>query len=441
MDRLLEKQGNLQERIDALGLWELDHKLDIAMDALRLPPGDADVDDALRRRAPPRRALPAAARRARHAAARRAHQPPRRRERLVARAVPGGVPGHRRRRHARPLLPGQRGRAGSSSSTRARAFRGRATTPRWLEQKRSAGSPGGEAGLGPAEDAAARARVGADVAAGAAGQEQGAHHAVRGAAGRGGAADRGHGRDPDPRARAAGRGGRDRQGRRQGVRRPAAVREPDLLAAARRHRRRDRPQRRGQDDAVPHDHRPGEARQRHAHGRHDGAASPTWTRAATRSMADKTVYEEISGGQDQLQFGKPQGERAGLLPPASTSAGADQQKKVGTSPAASGTGSTWPSCSRAAATCCCSTSRPTTSTWTRCARWRRRCSASPAARWSSATTAGSSTASRPTSWRSRATARSVWFEGNYADYAADLKRRKGVDANQPHRIRYKKLVH
>jgi sulfate-transporting ATPase len=43
MNRLLEKQGNLQERIDALGLWELDHKVDIAMDALRLPPGDADV--------------------------------------------------------------------------------------------------------------------------------------------------------------------------------------------------------------------------------------------------------------------------------------------------------------------------------------------------------------------------------------------------------------
>ncbi|MGH7513481.1 MAG: energy-dependent translational throttle protein EttA, partial [Gemmatimonadales bacterium] len=35
----------------------------------------------------------------------------------------------------------------------------------------------------------------------------------------------------------------------------------------------------------------------------------------------------------------------------------------------------------------------------------------------------------------------VWFEGNYGEYAADLKRRKGVDANQPHRIRYKKLVH
>jgi sulfate-transporting ATPase len=43
MNRLLEKQGDLQERIDALGLWELDHKIDLAMDALRLPPGDADV--------------------------------------------------------------------------------------------------------------------------------------------------------------------------------------------------------------------------------------------------------------------------------------------------------------------------------------------------------------------------------------------------------------
>jgi ATP-binding cassette ChvD family protein len=33
----------------------------------------------------------------------------------------------------------------------------------------------------------------------------------------------------------------------------------------------------------------------------------------------------------------------------------------------------------------------------------------------------------------------VWFEGNYADYAADLKRRKGDDADQPHRIRYNRL--
>jgi len=35
----------------------------------------------------------------------------------------------------------------------------------------------------------------------------------------------------------------------------------------------------------------------------------------------------------------------------------------------------------------------------------------------------------------------VWFEGNYQDYAADYKRRKGADVDQPHRIKYKRLVH
>ncbi len=33
----------------------------------------------------------------------------------------------------------------------------------------------------------------------------------------------------------------------------------------------------------------------------------------------------------------------------------------------------------------------------------------------------------------------VWFQGNYADYAEDLKRRRGGDAEQPHRIRYRRL--
>jgi sulfate-transporting ATPase len=33
----------------------------------------------------------------------------------------------------------------------------------------------------------------------------------------------------------------------------------------------------------------------------------------------------------------------------------------------------------------------------------------------------------------------IWFEGNYADYEADRKRRLGADANQPHRIKYKRL--
>ncbi len=43
MNKLLEKQAKLQEKIDAAGAWELERKLEIAADALRLPPWDADV--------------------------------------------------------------------------------------------------------------------------------------------------------------------------------------------------------------------------------------------------------------------------------------------------------------------------------------------------------------------------------------------------------------
>ena len=42
-DKLLAEQAELQDRIDAAGAWDLDRTLEIAMDALRLPPGDADV--------------------------------------------------------------------------------------------------------------------------------------------------------------------------------------------------------------------------------------------------------------------------------------------------------------------------------------------------------------------------------------------------------------
>src|SRR5689334_8504224 len=43
MDKLLAEQAKLQDAIDAGGGWELDRMLEIAMDALRCPPGDADV--------------------------------------------------------------------------------------------------------------------------------------------------------------------------------------------------------------------------------------------------------------------------------------------------------------------------------------------------------------------------------------------------------------
>ena len=43
MNKLLEEQGELQEKIDAVGGWELERTIEIAMDALRCPPGNADV--------------------------------------------------------------------------------------------------------------------------------------------------------------------------------------------------------------------------------------------------------------------------------------------------------------------------------------------------------------------------------------------------------------
>jgi len=44
-DKLLEEQARLQDQIDAANLWELDRKIEIAMEALRLPPGDARVEN------------------------------------------------------------------------------------------------------------------------------------------------------------------------------------------------------------------------------------------------------------------------------------------------------------------------------------------------------------------------------------------------------------
>ncbi len=43
MDKVLEEQGRLQDRIDAVNAWDIDSQLELAMDALRCPPPDADV--------------------------------------------------------------------------------------------------------------------------------------------------------------------------------------------------------------------------------------------------------------------------------------------------------------------------------------------------------------------------------------------------------------
>ena len=163
MARLLEKQGNLQERIDALGLWELDHKIDIAMDALRLPPGDADV------------AKISGGERRRVALCRLLLEQPdmllldEPTNHLDAESVwwlerylaefPGTVVAVT---HDRYFLDNVAGWILELYQGAGIPWEGNYSS--WLEQKQRRLAPGGEAGLGAAEDAAARARVGAHVA-------------------------------------------------------------------------------------------------------------------------------------------------------------------------------------------------------------------------------------------------------------------------------------
>ena len=180
-------------------------------------------------------------------------------------------------------------------------------------------------------------------------------------------------------------------------------RRPELHAAARRHRRRDRPERRRQDDAVPDDHRPGEARRRDAAARRDRAArvrrsEPRRARARTSRSGKKSPAARTNSRSASARSRHAPTSRG------STSRAASSSAKSARCPAVNAIACISPSCCRKGRTCCCSTSRPTIWTSTRCARSKKRCSTTPAARWSSATIAGSSIASPRTCSRSRATA-------------------------------------
>ena len=119
-DETADEMTRLQDEIEAKGLWDLDSQVEQAMDALGCPPDDADVDDTLRRRAPPRRALPSPAREARPAPPRRADQPSRRRDRQLARRAFARLSGRDPHRHPRSLFPRQRHGLDSRARSRPR---------------------------------------------------------------------------------------------------------------------------------------------------------------------------------------------------------------------------------------------------------------------------------------------------------------------------------
>ena len=126
----------------------------------------------------------------------------------------------------------------------------------------------------------------------------------------------------------------------EGIRRQGAVQQAVVQAAARRHRRRHRAERRRQVDAVPLDHRPGEA----------GRGIDQARRAVQLAYVDqsrdaldskKTVWEEISGGLDIIKVGNREITSRAYVG-ASTSRAATSRRRSASSPAASATACTWP---------------------------------------------------------------------------------------------------
>ena len=287
-DKLLSEQSEFQDQIDAVSGWDLDRQLEIAMDALRLPPADADVtklSGGERRRVALCRLLLVEAR---PAAARRAHEPSRCRVGSVARASPARVPRHRRRGHPRSLLPRQR----RGMDPRARPRLRHPVGGQLLELARAEGRAsraGGEGRrdapphaarelewirLAPrARQAKGKARINAFDAA-----------RRRGGVGR---ATRREAPDLDPARPAARRSGGRGRAPAQGLRRPAAHRRSLVHAPARRDRRCDRRERRRQDHVVPHAGGPGARRRRFARGRARPCSSRTSTSRASRSTATR----------------------------------------------------------------------------------------------------------------------------------------------------------
>ncbi len=130
---------------------------------------------------------------------------------------------------------------------------------------------------------------------------------------------------------------------------------------------------------------------------------PTWTRAGTCSPPKRISGRRSPRGRT-ASFWAAGRSTPGPMWRASTFPGPTSRKRSGCFRGASGTGFTWPGFSNRAPTCCSWTSRPTTWTSTPCAPWKRPWRTLPAAPWSSAMTDGSWTGSRPTSSPSRGTA-------------------------------------
>ena len=438
MDALIAEQGDLQEKIDQADAWDLDRTVEIAMDALRCPPGDADGRHPVGRRAAPGGAVPPVVAApdlllldepTNHLDAEFGG---------LAAALSEGLSRHRRDRHARPLFPRRGRRLDPRTRPRPRhpvrgQLHGLART-----EAGAAGAgrpPGGGAPAHPG----ARARMGAAEPARPPGEEQGAASPPTRRWWRRAARRR-------PRRRRSscrrGRGSATWWSRRehvkQGFRRPAADRGSRFPPAARRHRRGDRAERRRQDDAVPHDHRPGEP--------DDGGFRIGETvklgyvdQSRDTLAPNKTVWQEISGGQDEIDLGRRKiASRAYCA--LFNFRGPDQQKKVGQLSGGERNRVHLAKMLKKGANLLL-LDEPTNDLDVDTLR---------ALEEALLEYPGCAVIITHDRWFLDRIATHIlafegdsqveWFEGNYADYEADRKRRLGAEADQPHRIKYKPLV-
>ena len=367
----MEEQGRLQDRIDAANAWDIDSQLELAMDALRCPPPDADV------------ATLSGGERRRVALCRLLLKSP---DLLLLdeptnhldaesvawlETVPEGLQGHRGGGDARPLLPGQRGRVDPRARSRRRhPWKGNYSS--WLEQKQQR--------LAQEEKSESKRQK----------TLQRELEWIRMA----------------PRARQA--KGKARlnayeqmldEDSAQKIEQveiyiPPGPRLGDVVVEARGLRKAygDQLLFDELDFTLPRGGIVGVIGP-------NGAGKTTLFRmmtgqeqpdAGTLRLGETVALGYVDQSRDALsadqdRLGRDHGRRgraagrqahrrlARLRRRGSTSRARSSSARWGRCRAASGTACTWPSCCSAARTCCSWTSRPTTSTWTRCGRSKRRC--------------------------------------------------------------------
>ena len=326
-DKLMSEMSRVQDKIDAANAWELDRQLEIAMDAMRLPPGDAPVEQlsggerrrvALCKTLLQKPDLLLLDEPTNHLDAESVAWLERHLEEYTGTVVAVTHDRYFLDNVAQWILELDRGHG----------FPYEGNYSGWLEQKQKrleleekqesarrktwpASWSGRRWRRGPASPRARPVwRLSRNCSPGIRGTRRRTGHA-------------------DPAGAAPGRPGRAGRGRPQGLRRQPADGGPELRPAARRHRRRHRPQRRRQDDAVPHDRRPGKAGRRQAARR----------RRRCRSAYVDQNRDALDAEQDGLRGDHRRHRslacwastrwRAAAMSPGSTSRGRTSRSKVG----------------------------------------------------------------------------------------------------------------